>query len=68
MPEVAQEICFIRHETDYGPFFSSRGLAETYLRDQDYPEDQITRALAGTGPHIDVVSVTLDDPEVHFDG
>jgi len=67
---MGQSIFFIRHETSYGPFFSSKKKAETYLRDQEYPEceEDLQDMLAGRHDYCNVVEVQLDDITRHFDG
>ncbi len=63
------EVCFIREETTYGPFFSSRKLARDYLMDAcDMSEEEADISLAGRSPYVNVVGVVLDDPSVSFDG
>ena len=61
-------ICFIQEETTYGPFFTSRGRAEQYLKDRGLGEKNMSLAMAGRNPYINVVSVVLNDEKVSFDG
>jgi len=63
------KIYFIKHETDYGPFFSSRAKALDYLK-----EDSEWWKVWGAGietdkdAYITVQEVELDDENVRFDG
>ncbi len=66
--EQTSEICFLRYETSYGPFFSSKGKAASYMSDQDYTEEQIEEALNNTSDYVNIVPVTLDDEDTSFDG
>lgn len=69
-------ICFIQRETDYGPFFSDREKAETYLKAQ-VPEDasdeekkELAEQLAGKSCYVNIVEVELDNTDTRniFDG
>jgi hypothetical protein len=77
--DAEQEIYFIQHETDYGPFFSSREKAVTFLKkDMLSPnaspelrrqeEEELEKAIAGKSCYTNLVPVTLDDESVSFDG
>lgn len=65
------KIWFIRKETDYGPFFSSKEKAIQYLLDRENEEEDsdadISKILADNDPYTSLVEVTLDK-EVFFDG
>ncbi len=63
------KICFIRHETDYGPFFSDQRKAAAHLKDvHEHTEAEIAKIVAGSDPYTAIVEVELDDPNVCFDG
>jgi hypothetical protein len=72
--ETPSNICFIQEETNYGPFFSSRGKAEDYLRarlTEDATEEEkaeLAKQLAGTSYYVSIVEVELDNEDVSFDG
>ena len=63
-------IWFIRHETDYGPFFSTREKAIEWLK-QDEENDNLPQhlaeILAGDDPYTSLMEVELDT-ETYFDG
>ena len=65
------KIWFIRRETDYGPFFSSKEKAIRYLLDRENEEEDgevdISKILADKDPYISLVEVILDK-EVFYDG
>lgn len=72
------KIYFIRHETSYGPFFSTREQAidcalkrledNTINNSPTYIVNRINDILKGTDPYISIEDVTLDDEDVCFDG
>lgn len=66
------KIYFIKHETDFGPFFSTKKKARTYLeKDADIDEvssEEIDEMMAGEHDYTNVIEVELDDEDVSFDG
>ena len=61
------KIWFLRRETDYGPFFSSRENAIAFLDSENDDDLDLESTLNGTDPYINLVEVELDT-EVYFDG
>lgn len=63
-------IWFIKHETDFGPFFSTKEKAIKYLIDDDEEMDErrLKAILENRDPYVAVVEVELDDADISFDG
>lgn len=64
-------IFVIKHETDVGPFFSSKAKARAYL---EHPNHKINSdgwtpddAMEGNDPYVNVLEIELDDERVCFD-
>jgi hypothetical protein len=66
--EGDMHIYFIRHETEYGPFFDSKDKAVTYLLGGKTSPETILQIVEGTDPYTDIVEVELNDITVSFDG
>ena len=66
------KVYIIKHETDFGPFFSSKEKVIAYLKDPDHADvddpSRINPILEGRDPYINVLEVELDDEDVCFDG
>ena len=64
-------VFFIRHETSYGPFFSSKEKAAAYLLKDGFEapgEEELAEMLEGRHCYCNVVEVELDNPDISFDG
>ena len=66
------KVYIIKHETDFGPFFSSKDKVKAYLEDPYHVDAndpaRIDLILEGRDPYINVLEVELDDEDVCFDG
>ena len=63
------KIWFIRHETDYGPFFSTKERAIELLKeDAEWWAKYGEEVLADKSPYTTIQEVELDDKDVCFDG
>ena len=59
-------IWFIRSETDYGPFFSTKEKAISYLENQETLDGNCK--YTENNPYVNIEEVELDKENICFDG
>ena len=62
----------IKHETDFGPFFSTKDKAISYVKREVFDDEEaairLEDAIAGNDPYCNIIEVCLDDEDTIFDG
>lgn len=66
------KIWFIVHETEFGPFFSTKDKAIAYVKTKLLDDEEFAvrgqDVVEGNDPYVNIVEVKLDNEDCQFDG